>query len=112
MKQNAVQFYQAVEMAVSSCEDVSSKKISNCFRHCGFFRAKCSNEIMDEEYDEFKQKAVHFKTIVKEEKCYFEAFVNIDDHLSVAIPLNEHLLSETVVQEETTLDINGDLHVE
>jgi hypothetical protein len=48
LKQNAVQFYQAVEMAVSSLDDVSRNTISNCFRHCGFFRAKCSMEEIDD----------------------------------------------------------------
>jgi hypothetical protein len=53
--QNAVQFYQAVEIAVSSWDDASRKTISNCFRHCGFFRAKCSMEEKDDGSNEFKQ---------------------------------------------------------
>jgi hypothetical protein len=32
LRQNAVQFYQAVEMAVASWNDVSNKPLSNCFR--------------------------------------------------------------------------------
>ena len=36
LRQNAVQFYQAVEMAVASWNDVSNKLLSNCFRDCDF----------------------------------------------------------------------------
>ena len=41
-----------------------------------------------------------------------EAFVNIDNNLSIAVPLNEYLSSEIVVDEVENLDINGDLILE
>ena len=53
-------------MAVSSRDDVSRNTISNCFRHCGFFRAKCSMEEIDDSYNEFKQIESQYKAIVKE----------------------------------------------
>jgi hypothetical protein len=108
LRQNAVQFYQAVEMAVAPWNDVSNKTVSNCFRHCGFFTAKCSLEAIDEEYDELKQIESQFKAIVKEE-IEFETFVNIDNHLSVAMPLNEYPTNETPVDNDETNDINGDV---
>ena len=37
---NFLKMHQAVEMAVKSWEEVSSTTISNCFRHCGFYKAK------------------------------------------------------------------------
>jgi hypothetical protein len=95
-------------MAVASWNDVSSKTVSTCFRHCGFFTAKCSLEAIDEEYDEFKQIESQFKAIVKEE-IEFETFVNNDNHLSVAMPLNEYPTNETPVDNDETNDINGDV---
>ena len=105
LKQNAIQFYQAIEMAVSSWGDVTSKTISNCFRHCGFYRSKCSIEVIDNEYDEFKLIDEQFKRVVKEESVDLETFVAIDNNLSVSGLLNEIILPEPEVEQ---VDINGD----
>jgi hypothetical protein len=74
-----------------------SVTLSNCFRHCGFFIAKCSLEAKDEKYDVFKQIESQFKAIVKEE-IEFETFVNIDNDLSVPMPLYEYPTNETPVE--------------
>ena len=51
---NQILFYEAVTMAYLAWEELNQKTISNCFRHCGFFKAKClSQEIIDTSYDEF-----------------------------------------------------------
>ena len=106
LKHNAIQFYQAIDMAVSSWGDVTSKTISNCFRHCGFYRSKCSFEVIDNEYDEFKLINEQFKRVIKEESVDLETFVAIDNNLSVSGPLNEIILPEPEV--ELDVDINGD----
>ena len=50
----SVAFHEAVIMAFEAWGDLNSKTITNCFRHCGFYRAKCiTEEIIDPEYDEF-----------------------------------------------------------
>ena len=51
---NQILFFEAVTMAYLAWEELNQKTISNCFRHCGFFKAKClSQEIIDTSYDEF-----------------------------------------------------------
>jgi hypothetical protein len=42
VKSNALKFYQACQMAIASLAKLESSTISNCFRHYGFFKAKCS----------------------------------------------------------------------
>ena len=73
-----------------------------------FFTAKCSLEAIDEEYDEFKLIESQFKAIVKEE-IEFETFVNLDNHLSVAMSLNDYPTNETPVENDETNDINSDV---
>jgi hypothetical protein len=51
--------------------------------NCGVFRAKCSVEVIDDDYKEFKQIENQFNTIVKEETVDFETYVHLDDNLSV-----------------------------
>jgi hypothetical protein len=96
-------------MAVSSWDHVSRSTIWNCFRHCGFFRAKCSMEEIDDGYNEFKQIETQYKAIVKDETIDFETYVSLDDNFSVALPLNEHPTIETE-DENSSLDINGDVN--
>jgi hypothetical protein len=105
LEQNAIQFNQPIDMAVSLWGDVTSKTISNCFRHCGFYRPKCSIEVIDNEYDEFKLIDEQFKRVVKEESVDLENFEVIDNNLSVSGPLNEIILHEPKVEQ---VDINGD----
>ena len=85
--------------------------ISNSFRHCGFYRAKCStkHELTDESYDEFANIKPMFHNIVpKEETVDFEAYVNADNNLSVSEPINEYIsTSESDELIESSIDING-----
>ena len=74
----SVAFHEAVIMAFEAWGDLNSKTITNCFRHCGFYRAKCiTEEIIDPEYDEFNLNKSKFDLISpKEEKIDFENYVN------------------------------------
>jgi hypothetical protein len=92
-------------MAVLSWGDVTSKKISNCLRHFGFYRSKCSIEVIDNEYEEYKLIDEQFKRVVKVESVDLETFVAIDNNLSVSGPLNEMISPEPGVEQ---VDIIGD----
>jgi hypothetical protein len=41
VKSSTVKFYQACQMAISSWDQKEKSTISNCFLHCGFYKAKC-----------------------------------------------------------------------
>jgi hypothetical protein len=41
----------AISMACNACSDLSTATISNCFRHCGFYRAKCRTESVGIEFN-------------------------------------------------------------
>ena len=116
LKSNAVQFYQAIQMAVASWEDVQVSTVSNCFRHCGFYKAKCLVEAIDAEYDEYKDIEAKFNSIIpKDEAICFDDYVNIDNHLSVSEPLNENPTTDDNTEINTApanVDINGDLDEE
>ena len=64
---NQVKFYEACEMAVSSWNDLTYQTI-NCFRHCGFYKAKCREEEIDTAYDEFAQIKQSFLKIVPKDE--------------------------------------------
>ena len=96
-------------MAVSAWSDLSSTTISNCFRHCGFLKAKCLDEAFDHEYDEFNVIRGQFNNIVpKKENICFDSYVNCDEHLSVSEPLD--IISNTELSEinELNEDIDND----
>ena len=44
VKSTAITLFHAIEMLKAAWDDLSPSTISNCFRHCGFFEAKCSTE--------------------------------------------------------------------
>jgi hypothetical protein len=47
-------FSEAVCMAYAAWNELNPTTITNCFRHCGFYKAKCiREEIIDPDYDEF-----------------------------------------------------------
>ena len=76
-------------MAVSSWSYLSSSTISNCFRHCGFFKAKCLDETFDPDYDEYNVLKSQFNNIIpKEENICFDTYVNCDEHLAVSEQLD------------------------
>ena len=76
-------------MAVSAWSDLSSTTISNCFRHCGFFKAKCLDETFDSGYDEYDVIRTQFNNIVpKEENICFDAYVSCDENLAISEPLD------------------------
>ena len=68
-------------------------------------------EEIDDGFNEFKQIESQYKAIVKDETVDFETYVSLDDNLSVALPLNEYPTIQTE-DENSTLDINGDVHSE
>ena len=70
-------------MAYAAWNELNPTTITNCFRHCGFYKAKCiREEIIDPDYDEFNLLKSDFEIIVpKEEKIDFEQFVAIDQNL-------------------------------
>jgi hypothetical protein len=63
--------------------ELNPRAISNCFRHCGFYKAKCvREEIIDPDYNEFNSLKSDFEIIIpKEEKLDFERFVAICQNL-------------------------------
>jgi hypothetical protein len=60
---------------------------------------------VEDGYDEFNAIAREFNELIPKEECIdFETYVNIDEHLSVLAPSNEHGLIEREVL-ENDLDI-------
>jgi hypothetical protein len=83
IRSNEVGFSEAVCMAYAAWNELNPTTITNCFRHCGFYKAKCiREEIIDPDYDEFNLLKSDFEIIVpKEEKLDFEQFVAIYQNL-------------------------------
>ena len=57
-------------MALAAWDELNPTTISNYFRHCGIFKAKClRKEIIDSDYNEFNLLKSNFEILVpKDEK--------------------------------------------
>ena len=57
-------------MALAAWDELNPTTISNYFRHCGFYKAKClRKEIIDSDYNEFNLLKSNFEILVpKDEK--------------------------------------------
>ena len=83
IRSNELGFSEAVCMAYAAWDELNPKTISNCFWHCGFYRAIClREEVIDNEYNEFNLLKSNFENIVqKDENIDFEHYVQIDQNL-------------------------------
>ncbi|CAF1107016.1 unnamed protein product, partial [Brachionus calyciflorus] len=108
-----IKFFQALEMLNSSWDDeIKPSVISNCFRHCGFFRTKCRQELLEfEDINELPGEDCADSELDLLSKEYnqnfteskFDDFVEVDKYLCTSAPFNE------MVQEESTSNENLDL---
>ena len=77
IRSNEVVFCEAVCMAHAACDELNPTTITNCLRHCGFYRAKCLREEIIDPYDEFSLLKSNFEVIIpKDKNIDFEQYVD------------------------------------
>lgn len=79
-------------MLSSSWNELDKEIVSNCFRHCGFFRAKFREEpfepeILFEIENELKSLEIDFNYI--HPNFSFNDFLSVDNELQISEPLEE-----------------------
>ena len=101
-----INVFNALEMCCSSWDDVKKETISNCFRHIGFFQAKCSTEpVENAEINELKELTTEFNQYFTE--LSFDEFVDVDNSLQICEHLQETILPEFDKDLDEIVDINN-----
>ncbi|CAF1057970.1 unnamed protein product [Brachionus calyciflorus] len=115
-----IKFFQSLEMLNSSWdEELKPSVISNCFRHCGFFRAKCRQEPQD--FDDivelpFDDSAESELELLDKEynqnfaESKFDDFVDVDTFLITSAALDEGINEDVSCNED--LDDPEDLETD
>ena len=106
----SITLFNAVTMLTDAWEATKSSLISNCFRHVGFFKAKCSTESTEpaESID------LVSKTLIEQSNEFdslgttlaFDEYVMADQHVPTSEPL-----SEDPVVIENSIQIDADAEV-
>ncbi|CAF0974008.1 unnamed protein product [Brachionus calyciflorus] len=105
---SSIKFFDALEMLTSAWNyDLKPEVISNCFRHCGFFNAKCRDEPVEHEdviSREMAEMRNTFSSFYKESTL--DDFIELDSTLLTNEPLE--LLVDNVSEIQEILEDDKD----
>ena len=103
-KPTLINLFESLEMLCSAWNEVKKETISNCFRHCGFFQAKCLEEPLENEIScEFNELKTEFKLIHPD--LDLSSYVEADNQLQTSEPFIENIPATRFLESEISTDI-------